>query len=198
MLAMAFFRSEFCKYTWRAASLESHFPKFRPYAQAALPVRWTRRTVDGALNWTVSTAFTVGRSKSAYTPDPFQFGENEMVSPAFRVSTPNGRLTFRNWYEFETTFLRNRLYDGSVLEIKIGNGPWADIIAAGGLFESGGYDGLLDTCCSNPLGGRPNNQTSGVHHNCDPYAAVSSRKSGPIALARRHRYRRHTRRPIYR
>lgn len=122
--------------------------------QATLPVRWTRRTVDGALNWTVSSARSQSGSKSAFTPDPFQFGENEMVSPAFRVLTPNGRLTFRNWYEFETTFLRNRLYDGSVLEIKIGNGPWTDIIAAGGLFESGGYDGLLDTCCSNPLGGR--------------------------------------------
>lgn len=131
------------------------FQNFDRTPQAALPVRWTRRTVDGALNWTVSTARSQSGSKSAYTPDPFQFGENEMVSPAFRVLTPNGRLTFRNWYEFETTFLRNRLYDGSVLEIKIGNGAWADIIAAGGLFESGGYDGLLDTCCSNPLGGRP-------------------------------------------
>lgn len=122
---------------------------------AALPVRWTRNKIEGAVNWTVSSARSQSGPKSAYTADPFQFGENEMVSPAFRISTPGGRLTFRNWYEFETTFLRNRLYDGSVLEIKIGSGSWTDIIAAGGLFESGGYDGLLDTCCQNPLGGRP-------------------------------------------
>jgi len=122
---------------------------------AALPVRWTRNKIDGGVNWTVSSARSQSGTKSAYTADPFQFGENEMVSPAIRISTPGGRLTFRNWYEFETTFLRNRLYDGSVLEIKIGSGSWTDIIAAGGLFESGGYDGLLDTCCQNPLGGRP-------------------------------------------
>ena len=77
-----------------------------------------------------------------------------MVSPAFTVSSPNAKLSFRNWYELETTFLRNRLYDGSVLEIRLGSGEWADIIAAGGRFESGGYDGLLDSCCQNPLGGR--------------------------------------------
>lgn len=131
------------------------FQNFDRTPQAALPVRWTRAKVNGALNWTVSNGRSQSGSKSAHSPAPFQFGENEMVSPAFRISTPNGRLAFRNWYEFETTFLRNRLYDGSVLEIKIGSGPWTDIIGAGGLFESGGYDGLLDTCCQNPLGGRP-------------------------------------------
>ncbi len=131
------------------------FQNFDRTPQAALPVRWTRTKIDGGINWTASNARSQSGSKSAFSPDPFQFGQNEMVTPAFRILTPNGRLSFRNWYEFETTFLRNRLYDGSVLEIKIGNGPWADIITAGGLFESGGYDGLLDTCCSNPLGGRP-------------------------------------------
>ena len=122
---------------------------------AALPVRWTRNRFDGAVNWTVSSARSQSGTKSAHSADPFLFGENEMVSPAFRISTTTAKLSFRNWYEFETTFLRNRLYDGSLLEIKIGNGEWTDIIAAGGLFESGGYDGLLDSCCQNPLGGRP-------------------------------------------
>lgn len=68
--------------------------------------------------------------------------------------TTGAILQFRNWYELETTFLRNRLYDGSVLEIKIGDGAWADIEAAGGVFLSGGYDGVIDACCSNPLAGR--------------------------------------------
>ncbi len=77
-----------------------------------------------------------------------------MTTPVFVVATPNAQLTFQNWYELETTFLRNRLYDGSVLEISIGDGAWADILAAGGSFESGGYDGLIDACCQNPLAGR--------------------------------------------
>ncbi len=120
-----------------------------------LPVRWTRNLVNGGMNWGVSNARSQSGTKSVYSPDPYQFGENEMISAVFRVNTATARLSFRNWYDFETTFLRNRLYDGSILEIKIGNAPWTDIIAAGGLFESGGYDGLLDTCCQNPLGGRP-------------------------------------------
>ncbi len=60
-----------------------------------------------------------------------------------------------NWYELETTFLRNRVYDGAVLDIQIGGNPWQDILDAGGSFISGGYnDGLIDGCCSNPLAGR--------------------------------------------
>ncbi|MBK7932933.1 MAG: carboxypeptidase regulatory-like domain-containing protein [Acidobacteria bacterium] len=121
---------------------------------AVLPVRWSRSATGAAVNWTVSSRRSQSGSKSAFSPDPLQIGLNEMVSPAFTVSSPNAKLSFRNWYEFETTFLRNRLYDGSVLEIRIGSGEWADIIAAGGRFESGGYDGLLDSCCQNPLGGR--------------------------------------------
>ncbi|MBL8180210.1 MAG: carboxypeptidase regulatory-like domain-containing protein [Blastocatellia bacterium] len=122
--------------------------------QAALPVRWFRGAQDGGINWTVSAKRSQTGSKSAFSPDPLQFGQNEMQTPVFSIKTTSGKLSFRNWYEFETTFLRNRLYDGSVLEIKIGDGVWQDIIAAGGSFESGGYDGMLDQCCQNPLGGR--------------------------------------------
>ena len=110
---------------------------------------------DGPRNWTVSAVRSQTGTKAAFSPDLNQVGRNEMVSPVFALSTSGAKLSFRNWYEFETTFLRNRLYDGSVLDIKIGTGAWQDIIAAGGVFESGGYDGLLDGCCQNPLAGRP-------------------------------------------
>lgn len=121
---------------------------------ASLPVRWTRTAIDGAVNWKVSNARSQSGPKSAFSPDPLYVGLNEMVSPVFLIATQNAKLSFRNWYEFETTFLRNRLYDGSILEIKIGSGQWTDIIAAGGVFESGGYDGMIDACCQNPLAGR--------------------------------------------
>lgn len=127
--------------------------------QAQLPPRWTRSATDSAnmpdyaRNWKVSASRSSSGSKSAFSPDMNQVGVGEMVSPVFRISTPNARLTFQNWYDLETTFLRNRLYDGSVLEIKIGEGTFVDILAAGGAFESGGYDGTIDSCCFNPLGG---------------------------------------------
>ena len=77
-----------------------------------------------------------------------------MTSPAIRINSAQAELSFQNRYDLETTFLRNKLYDGGVLEIKIGDGFYEDIERAGGAFLSGGYDGVLETCCQNPLGGR--------------------------------------------
>jgi hypothetical protein len=127
--------------------------------QGGLPPRWwrsssTTSSIIVPRDWKVSATRSQSGPKSVFSPDPNQVGINELVTPVFLIALPNGRLTFRNWYEFETTFLRNRLYDGSVLEIKIGDGAWQDILAAGGSFEAGGYDGLLDGCCQNPLAGR--------------------------------------------
>lgn len=124
-----------------------------------LPPRWRRSsstmsTIIVPRDWGVSAMRSQSGTKSMFSPDPNQVGINELVSPAFPVTTPEARLTFRNWYELETTFLRNRLYDGSVLELRLNGGEWQDILAAGGSFESGGYDGAIDTCCQNPLGGR--------------------------------------------
>lgn len=120
----------------------------------SLPSGWTTSTTGAQQPWTTSTVQTQSLPNSAFSPDPNQVGLNELVSPPFQVMTTGAILQFRNWYELETTFLRNRLYDGSVLEIKIGDGAWADIEAAGGVFLSGGYDGVIDACCSNPLAGR--------------------------------------------
>jgi hypothetical protein len=132
--------------------LEQNFDRTHP---AQLPLRWTRSVTGGAQKWTISAARSRSGPKSAFSPDPIYAGVNDLTSPVFLISGSDARLTFSNWYEFETTFLRNRLYDGSVLEIRIADGEWNDILAAGGSFDSGGYDGLIDTCCQNPLGGRP-------------------------------------------
>lgn len=128
--------------------------------QGGLPPRWTRVAVNSAgvpdsnRRWRVSAKRSESQPKSAFSPDLNQVGVGEMTSPVFVVTSPSAQLTFRNWYELETTFLRNRLYDGSVLEIKIGGNEWQDIIDSGGVFESGGYDGRIDACCQNPLAGR--------------------------------------------
>ncbi|MFN6964414.1 MAG: FG-GAP-like repeat-containing protein [Pyrinomonadaceae bacterium] len=128
---------------------------FDRVAAGRLPEGWASSATGAQQLWRVSSARRDSAPNSIFSPDPNQVGLNELTTPIFRVSTANARLTFRNWYELETTFLRNRLYDGSVLEIRIGDGgQWQDILAAGGAFESGGYDGTIDSCCSNPLGGR--------------------------------------------
>jgi hypothetical protein len=121
---------------------------------AQLPPRWTRSAMAGAGEWTVSASRARSGTRSAFSPDPIQAGVNEMVTPVFFVGTTGAKLTFQNWYDFETTFLRNRLYDGSMLEIRLGEGEWQGILNAGGSFETGGYDGVIDACCQNPLAGQ--------------------------------------------
>ncbi len=119
-----------------------------------LPTGWTSSATGGQLPWvTLETRFQ-SPPNAVFSPDPREVGVNELVSPPFLVSSPNAEISFRNWYELETTFLRNRLYDGSVMEIKIGANDWQDIETAGGMFLQGGYDGVIDGCCQNPLAGR--------------------------------------------
>ena len=118
------------------------------------PLGWFSSATGAQQPWRTSRVRAQSLPNSAYSASSNQAGLNELVTPSFAVSTRGARLTFRNWYDLETTFLRNRLYDGSVLEIKLGNGEWQDIVAAGGTFEFGGYDGPIDACCQNPLAGR--------------------------------------------
>jgi hypothetical protein len=128
--------------------------KFDGVTAPALPAGWTTTSSQNHQLWCTSAARNQTAPNSLFSPAPHQQGINEVVSPEFAVISPQAEIRFRNWYELETTFLRNRLYDGSVLEIKIGGGDWQDILAAGGAFLSGGYDGTIDGCCQNPLAGR--------------------------------------------
>jgi len=127
---------------------------FDAVAAPNLPAGWTTSASGAQEIWKTSTTAHETPPNAAYSFAAGQVGINELVSPAFRVNSA-AELTFRNRYDLETTFLRNKLYDGAVLEIKIGDGFFQDIIQAGGVFTSGGYDGVIDGNHQNPLGGRP-------------------------------------------
>ncbi len=120
----------------------------------ALPAGWSTSSSPNHQLWRTATARTTSGNNAVFSPAPLQRGVNELESPPFEITTDDAELSFSNWYEIESTFLRNRLYDGSVLEIKIGSTRWQDIIDAGGRFITGGYDGMIDACCSNPLARR--------------------------------------------
>jgi hypothetical protein len=71
-------------------------------------------------------------------------GESSLTSPVIPIpaapvmgTNPSVRLTFRNNYNTEPSF------DGGVLEISINGGPFTDILAAGGSFVEGGYNGAI-------------------------------------------------------
>ena len=120
-----------------------------------LPAGWTSSATDAQDIWKTTELHFESPQNSVFSAASSQVGLNELTSPVFRINTTDARLTFRNRYDLETTFLRNRLYDGAVLEIKIGNfAKFKDILVAGGTFETGGYDGFIDACCQNPLAGK--------------------------------------------
>ncbi len=128
---------------------------FDGIAAPNLPSGWTTSASGAQAVWKTSVDAFQTPPNSAYSFAAGQIGINELTSPVFPVKSESAKLLFRNRYDLETTFLRNRLYDGAVLEIRIGNiSRFTDIIAAGGTFETGGYDGAIDSCCQNPLAGR--------------------------------------------
>ncbi|MGI8884316.1 MAG: carboxypeptidase regulatory-like domain-containing protein, partial [Pyrinomonadaceae bacterium] len=146
-----------------------------------LPDGWTTGASGAQRNWTTATAQKQSAPNSAFSPNAIQVGVNELVSPVFQIVSQNAEISFRNWYDLESTFLRNKFYDGSVFEIKIGNDDWLDIEAAGGVFLSGGYDGVLESCCQNPLAGRRAwSGKSGVNQNSE---FVVSKAKLPVSAA---------------
>jgi photosystem II stability/assembly factor-like uncharacterized protein len=120
-----------------------------------LPAGWTTAQTGGAPLWVTSSAIrdTVPNSASAggsATP-----GDNQLNSPVTAIPNAPGfgtdpavRLTFRNNFNTEPSF------DGGVLEISVNGGPFQDIIAAGGTFVEGGYNGSIGVTDS-VLTGRP-------------------------------------------
>jgi hypothetical protein len=79
---------------------------------------------------------------------PTDGGSTELTSPSIFVASAAAHLSFRHRYNTEAG------WDGGVLELSIGGGPFQDILALGGTFLSGGYNAMLGNSQPNPLGGR--------------------------------------------
>ncbi len=116
----------------------------------ALPAGWTGTVFTGLAtnNWRTVTTSVDTPPNTAFAPDPSTVHDIRLDSPAVPIQSANARLSFRNNYNTESGF------DGGVLEISLGGGPFVDILAAGGSFASGGYNRTLSTGFSNPLPGR--------------------------------------------
>jgi subtilase family serine protease len=114
----------------------------------ALPAAWATSSSGVEVPWVTTTAQNDTAPNSAFAPDPSNIGLSELDSPTIALPAAPAQLSFRNNYDAECS------YDGGVLEIKIGAGAWNDILAAGGSFVTGGYNGSISTSFSNPLGGR--------------------------------------------
>jgi len=122
----------------------------------ALPAGWTAINginPDGLLWQTSNSGVPAPPADSlpnaAWVNDPAAISDKYLDSPPIMIEQlENAALMFRNNYALQTSF------DGGVLEISIDGGAFQDIIAAGGSFLQGGYNGTISNCCGNPLAGR--------------------------------------------
>jgi hypothetical protein len=115
---------------------------------SALSAGWATSASGTESTWVTSTSSSDTSPNAAFSPDPASVGESELDSPPILLPAGSAQLTFQHNYNLERT------YDGGVLDIKIGDGAWTDILAAGGSFVRGGYNYTLSSYYSNPLSGR--------------------------------------------
>ncbi len=101
------------------------------------------------LDWATTTSFFVSAPNSVATGSVPTIASTSLTSPVFAIGDAGGAVEFRNNFVFEADF------DGGVLDISINGGPFADLVASGGAFISGGYNGDLPGDFGNPVGGRP-------------------------------------------
>ncbi len=115
----------------------------------ALPAGWTQnQTVGTGITWVTSTTTPNSAPNNAVSNDPATLNATALESPVFPVTSANASLIFQKAFTTESTF------DGVVLEIKVGAGAWTDIVTAGGVFASGGYNATISTGFSSPIAGR--------------------------------------------
>jgi len=131
-------------------ALTFYSQRFDTVTAPALPSGWTTSTLSGASNPWVTSAATSSDSmpNHAFVRSLATTSDSALVSPPIVLPAGPSQVSFRHLYNFHAG------YDGGVLEISIGGGAFTDIVAAGGTFATGGYDGTIINCCSQPLANR--------------------------------------------
>jgi len=119
----------------------------------ALPAGWTASSSGAESPWVTRNSSTNDTApNAAYAPNPASVGISDLVSPSIAVPLGESQLTFRHNYSLEAD--EKGYFDGGVLEIQIGAGSFTDILAAGGSFISGGYNGTISMTWLSPIAGR--------------------------------------------
>jgi hypothetical protein len=110
---------------------------FDSVSAPVLPSGWTNTASGASTGWRTVTAAADTAPNSAFASDPDSVSDSTLTSPVIPISTATAQLTFRHSFDTEEEF------DGGVLEIAYNNGPFNDIIDAGGTFVTGGYNLMI-------------------------------------------------------
>jgi hypothetical protein len=122
---------------------------FEPQAEPGWTVDTAVNESPGSAPWTLVTDPAAHSVTQSFNSDAAgtEIKDDRLVSPAQRPSATS-RLSFWHRFNFQDGF------DGGVLEVSSNGGPWQDVLAAGGSFISGGYNGTIATGTESPIAGR--------------------------------------------
>ena len=109
----------------------------------ALPSGWTKTSTGSSTGWVTATDLVSSAPNSAFTPAP-DTSSQSILNTSANITSASAQLSFKTFYNTEST------WDGMLLEIQVGNGPFQNITTAGGSFVSGGYNVLMNA--SSPFG----------------------------------------------
>lgn len=123
------------------------YENFDGQSAPILPVGWSATTTS-TNNWTTTSTGSDSAPNHAFVNSLTTVSDSRLTSPTIALSALNRRLRFRNSYNTEPNF------DGGALEISVASGVFQDIVAAGGVFVQGGYNGTLSTVDGSPMAGR--------------------------------------------
>jgi len=116
----------------------------------ALPSGWSSTTwVTSNSGVPMPPADTL--PNAVFVDDPATVSDKQLLSPNITSICDAGavQVFFRNNFNLQDGF------DGGVLEVSFDDGQtFQDVLAAGGTFVVGGYNGTINSCCGNPLAGR--------------------------------------------
>lgn len=110
------------------------FENFDNVTAPALPNGWISEHVGVAsVDWVTTTDLSDSAPNSAFA-DSFNSMDTRLITPQFLQPAGGARFSFQNFYNVETN------WDGCVLEASINGDAFADILALGGNFVTGGYN----------------------------------------------------------
>jgi uncharacterized repeat protein (TIGR01451 family) len=113
----------------------------------ALPAGWTTVHSGSDQAWVTSTTSHDTSPNAAFAKESSHIGLSQLISPAIPITLPIAQLKFRHSFNTQGGF------DGGILAIQIGNGPYQEILGAGGSFVTGGYTSITANYTGNPIGG---------------------------------------------